>query len=125
MRLLLVEDDPMVGEGVLVGLRQEGFAVDWVRDGVTIALIAGLLLGIGAYREAAKNLAEDVKVLSENLKGMNTDIEQISIDLARLGVAVDRSPTMRSYLPQGDDGDAVRAKRDKFRRGREAAPEMK
>lgn len=33
MRLLLVEDDPMVGEGVLEGLRQEGFAVDWVRDG--------------------------------------------------------------------------------------------
>jgi len=33
MRLLLVEDDAMVGEGVLAGLRQEGFAVDWVRDG--------------------------------------------------------------------------------------------
>jgi len=33
MRLLLVEDDPMIGEGVLAGLRQDGFAVDWVRDG--------------------------------------------------------------------------------------------
>ena len=33
MRLLLVEDDPMIGESVLAGLRQEGFAVDWVRDG--------------------------------------------------------------------------------------------
>lgn len=33
MRLLLVEDDPMIGESVHKGLRQDGFAVDWVRDG--------------------------------------------------------------------------------------------
>jgi len=34
MRLLLVEDDLMVGEAVRKGLRQDGFAVDWVQDGV-------------------------------------------------------------------------------------------
>ena len=34
MRLLLVEDDPMIGESVRQGLRQEGYAVDWVRDGL-------------------------------------------------------------------------------------------
>ena len=33
MRLLLVEDDLMVGEAVRKGLRQDGFAVDWVQDG--------------------------------------------------------------------------------------------
>jgi two-component system response regulator QseB len=33
MRLLLVEDDPMIGESVRQGLRQDGFSVDWVRDG--------------------------------------------------------------------------------------------
>lgn len=33
MRLLLVEDDPMIGESLRQGLRGEGFAVDWVRDG--------------------------------------------------------------------------------------------
>ena len=33
MRLLLVEDDAMVGDAVREGLRQEGYAVDWVRDG--------------------------------------------------------------------------------------------
>jgi two-component system response regulator QseB len=33
MRVLLVEDDAMVGESVRQGLRQDGFAVDWVRDG--------------------------------------------------------------------------------------------
>nr|WP_315238703.1 response regulator transcription factor [uncultured Albidiferax sp.] len=34
MRLLLVEDDPMIGETVLDVLRAEHFAVDWVKDGV-------------------------------------------------------------------------------------------
>jgi len=33
MRVLLVEDDGMIGESVRTALRQSGFAVDWVRDG--------------------------------------------------------------------------------------------
>jgi two-component system response regulator QseB len=32
MRLLLVEDDPMIGEAIRAGLRRDGFAVDWVRE---------------------------------------------------------------------------------------------
>jgi len=34
MRILLAEDDPMLGDGLRAGLRQQGFQVDWVRDGV-------------------------------------------------------------------------------------------
>lgn len=33
MRLLLVEDDRMIGESICEGLTQEGYNVDWVRDG--------------------------------------------------------------------------------------------
>lgn len=33
MRILLVEDDMMIGDSVRSALRHEGFAVDWVRDG--------------------------------------------------------------------------------------------
>ncbi len=33
MRLLLVEDDTMIGEALLQVLRAENYAVDWVRDG--------------------------------------------------------------------------------------------
>ena len=33
MRLLLVEDDPMIGEAVADLLRAEHYAVDWARDG--------------------------------------------------------------------------------------------
>ena len=40
MRLLLVEDDPMIGAAVHHGLRQQGHSVDWVRDarGAELAL---------------------------------------------------------------------------------------
>ncbi|MCO5978970.1 winged helix-turn-helix domain-containing protein [Ideonella oryzae] len=33
MRILLAEDDPLLGDGLRAGLRQQGFLVDWVRDG--------------------------------------------------------------------------------------------
>ncbi|HWS01886.1 MAG TPA: response regulator [Gammaproteobacteria bacterium] len=33
MRILLVEDDTLLGEGIRVGLRQDGYAVDWVTRG--------------------------------------------------------------------------------------------
>ena len=39
MRIILVEDDEMIGEGVVDGLKAEGYAVDWVQDGNS-ALIA-------------------------------------------------------------------------------------
>jgi two-component system, OmpR family, response regulator len=33
MRILIVEDDRQIGDGLLQGLRGAGFVVDWVRDG--------------------------------------------------------------------------------------------
>lgn len=33
MRILLVEDDNLLGDGIRAGLRLVGFAVDWVQDG--------------------------------------------------------------------------------------------
>jgi DNA-binding response OmpR family regulator len=53
MRVLLAEDDAMIGEAVRAGLRRDGFAVDWVRDGVAAegAVAAGaydlMLLDLG------------------------------------------------------------------------------
>lgn len=35
MRLLLVEDDPQLGDGLAAGMRQSGFAVDWLKDGTS------------------------------------------------------------------------------------------
>jgi two-component system response regulator QseB len=56
MRLLLVEDDRMIGTAVQRGLRQEGYAADWVQDGRAAELaLAGqaydlLLLDLGLPR---------------------------------------------------------------------------
>nr|WP_207393435.1 response regulator transcription factor [Duganella aceris] len=41
VRLLLVEDDPMIGESIEDGLRGENYAVDWVRDGRDAELALG------------------------------------------------------------------------------------
>jgi DNA-binding response OmpR family regulator len=35
MRILLAEDDVLLGEGLSAGLKQRDFQVDWVRDGVS------------------------------------------------------------------------------------------
>jgi two-component system response regulator QseB len=45
MRLLVVEDDQMIGQSMQQGLRNTGLAVDWVRDGKS----AELALGNGVY----------------------------------------------------------------------------
>lgn len=37
MRVLLVEDDAMIAQGLQTALRQAGFAVDWMRDGASAA----------------------------------------------------------------------------------------
>jgi DNA-binding response OmpR family regulator len=38
MRILVVEDDPLLGDGLQAGLRQRGFDVDWLKDGVAAEL---------------------------------------------------------------------------------------
>jgi len=45
MRLLVVEDDTMIGESMQLGLKKSGLTVDWVRDGKS----AELALGNGVY----------------------------------------------------------------------------
>ena len=67
MRLLLVEDDPMIGAGVQRALRDEGYTVDWVHDGVAAELaIAGnpyavVLLDLGLPRRDGISLLEQLR----------------------------------------------------------------
>ncbi|TCP95766.1 two-component system response regulator QseB [Cricetibacter osteomyelitidis] len=35
MRILLIEDDPLIGNGLNIGLDKSGFSVDWFTDGKT------------------------------------------------------------------------------------------
>ena len=52
MRILLAEDDELLGSGIRAGLAQNGFQVDWVRDGVA----AERELATGAYQAAVLDL---------------------------------------------------------------------
>lgn len=67
MRLLLVEDDAMIGASVQIGLRQDGFSVDWVRDGeaAETALAANpyelLLLDLGLPRKSGDDVLKSLR----------------------------------------------------------------
>jgi two-component system, OmpR family, response regulator QseB len=56
VRILIVEDDPLLGEGIQMGLRQAGWQADWVADGLAArhALasepFAALVLDLGLPR---------------------------------------------------------------------------
>ena len=58
MRVLLVEDDALLGDALQAGLKQAGHAVDWVRDGVAAetALLtedyAAAVLDLGLPRQS-------------------------------------------------------------------------
>ncbi|MCC7487311.1 MAG: response regulator [Burkholderiales bacterium] len=67
MRLLLVEDDPMIGGGIGRGLRREGFTVDWARDGAAAELALAnkvydlLLLDLGLPRKGGLDVLKTVR----------------------------------------------------------------
>jgi len=112
MRLLLAEDDPMIGASVQRGLRQEGYGVDWLRDGreVEPALAATpydlLLLDLGlpgrgglevlaGLREAGRHLpvliltARDA--VSERIRGLDAGADDYLVkpfDLDELAARV-------------------------------------
>ena len=62
MRILLVEDDRLLGDGVQAGLAQSGFTVDWVKDGIAAELAlktgeyAGVVLDLGLPRLSGLDL---------------------------------------------------------------------
>lgn len=67
MKILLAEDDPMIGASMEQGLRQAGFAVDWTRDGKAAeeALLNGtyalLLLDLGLPRQDGLALLQKMR----------------------------------------------------------------
>ena len=85
MRVLLVEDDAMIGAAAQEGLRREGHAVDWVRDGAQ----ASAALANGVYETMLLDLGlpkrDGLTVLRE-LRAKRNDVPVIVIT-ARDGVA--------------------------------------
>ncbi|TWG87472.1 two-component system OmpR family response regulator/two-component system response regulator QseB [Cupriavidus gilardii J11] len=67
MRILLIEDDAMIGESVRLALRQEGFAVDWLRDGESGLSAATQPLDAAGAPGAGAEAAHDLVLLDLGL----------------------------------------------------------
>jgi len=67
MRVLLIEDDAMIGEAVRTGLRQDGFTVDWVREAeagdaaIKAEAYALLLLDLGLPRKSGLDWLRELR----------------------------------------------------------------
>jgi len=72
MRILIVEDDPLLGDGIQAGLMQAGFAVDWVKDGVAgemalkTASHDAVVLDLGLPRLAGLDLLRRMRTNGNN-----------------------------------------------------------
>ena len=69
MRILLVEDDPMIGKTLHAALQQDGYAVDWVKDGQAAGsrstrcddAYALVLLDLGLPKKSGLELLREVR----------------------------------------------------------------
>lgn len=75
MRLLLIEDDAMIGRAMQRGLAEAGFTVDWVRDG----LAAEGALAHGVYQMAVLDLGLPGKDGMALLRGLRARRVQLPV----------------------------------------------
>ncbi len=79
MRVLLVEDDDLIGCGVEAGLRQAGFTVDWARDGHKAGLAlattsyALVVLDLGLPRVSGMDLLKRLRDAGNDVPGARAD----------------------------------------------------
>lgn len=73
MRILLVEDDRMIGEAITVALQDAAYAVDWVRDGETALRAIGnqeyqaVLLDLGLPKLDGRALLRKLRAAGNTL----------------------------------------------------------
>jgi len=67
MRILVVEDDSLLGDGIQAGLRQAGYSADWVRDGaaadtaLAVEEYAAVVLDLGLPRVSGLELLRKLR----------------------------------------------------------------
>ena len=73
MKILLVEDDAMIGENIQIALDGEGIAVDWVTDGIAAETALGahvydaLLLDLGLPNKDGIDVLRGLRARGNNM----------------------------------------------------------
>lgn len=76
MRLLLVEDDELLGDAIKVGLKQEGYTVDWVKDGYSAGNALAdnefdlVVLDLGLPKKSGLEVLKELRAIGKNLPVM-------------------------------------------------------
>ncbi|MEP6996666.1 MAG: response regulator transcription factor [Betaproteobacteria bacterium] len=127
MRVLLAEDDPMIGASVRRGLAQDGFAVDWVEDGRAAQLALAervhdaLVLDLGLPRQTGLDVLKAMRRAGDTRPVLITTARDAIADrVAGLDAGAD------DYLVKPFDLDELAARlRALLRRGAgRAAPKI-
>ncbi len=111
MRILLVEDDPMIGHAVRQGLLNAGFVIDWVRDGRAAELALAdaqhdlMVLDLGLPKKDGITLLKELRARGRTLPVLVTTARDAVADRIRgLEVGAD------DYLPKPFDLDELIAR---------------
>jgi len=73
MHVLVVEDDRLLGDALQAGLRDRGFAVDWVRDGIAADTLlrtgnfAAVVLDLGLPRRSGLDLLKQLRARGQSV----------------------------------------------------------
>ncbi len=116
MRVLLIEDDPDLGAGIRSSLREEGYTLDWLKDGESavhalreegfdlVVLDLGLprLDGIQVLRQSRANgLTTPVLILTAR---DDTEDRVAGLDAVQARQAEVEHHQVETFLAQGMDG---------------------
>ena len=107
MRILLVEDDALLGDGIRAGLKLADYAVDWVRDGeaARLALLDhtyhACVLDLGLPKRDGLSVLEDLRQRGRNLPVLILTARDSSADkVAGLDAGADDYLTKPFELPE-------------------------
>ncbi|MCB1966422.1 MAG: response regulator transcription factor, partial [Candidatus Accumulibacter sp.] len=107
MRILLAEDDALLGDGIRAGLKLAGYAVDWVRDGdaARLALLdhayQACVLDLGLPKRDGLSVLRDLRARGQQLPVLILTARDTSADkIAGLDSGADDYLTKPFDLPE-------------------------
>ncbi|ACV34309.1 response regulator [Accumulibacter sp.] len=107
MRILLVEDDSLLGDGIRAGLKLADYAVDWVRDGeaARLALLdhayQACVLDLGLPKRDGLSVLKDLRARGNHLPVLILTARDSSADkIAGLDAGADDYLTKPFDLPE-------------------------